>query len=97
MTTWLDDGFVGELFTLTGTFLPPPPPGMQPPSLWGVEAHVRDVFGAVGVGGEVSISREVVEFDFASVDDAVQRYAASFGPFLSARGCSSHRVGGRTS
>lgn len=83
MATWLDDGFVGELFTLTGTFMPPPPPGVQPPSLWGVEAHVRDVFGAVDVAP--SISREIVEFDFASVDDAVERYAASFGPFVSAR------------
>jgi ubiquinone/menaquinone biosynthesis C-methylase UbiE len=37
MTTWVNDGFAGELFTLTGSFLPPPPPGVQPPSLWGVE------------------------------------------------------------
>jgi SAM-dependent methyltransferase len=83
MATWLDDGFVGELFTLTGNFLPPPPPGVQPPSLWGVEAHVREAFGAVDA--DLSIGREIVEFDFASVDDAVQRYAASFGPFVSAR------------
>jgi SAM-dependent methyltransferase len=83
MATWLDDGFIGELFTLTGRFLPPPPPGVQPPSRWGDEAHVRDVFGTLEVSP--SITREIVEFDFASVDAAVQRYAASFGPFVSAR------------
>jgi len=71
------------MFTLTGAFLPAPPPGVQPPPLWGVESHVRDVFRAVGV--EPSIEREVVGFDFASLDHAVELYASSFGPFVSAR------------
>lgn len=83
MTTWADDGFVGEMFTLTGSFLPPPSPGIQAPPLWGVEAHIRDVFRVVEV--EPSVDREIVVFDFVSVDDAVQRYAESFGPFVSAR------------
>jgi SAM-dependent methyltransferase len=83
MTTWLNDGFVGELFTLTGAFMPSPPPGVQPPPLWGVEAHINDVFHAVDA--EPSIERETVDFDFDSVDDAVQRYAANFGPCVSVR------------
>jgi SAM-dependent methyltransferase len=83
MTTWVDDGFAGELFTLMGSFMPPPPPGGQPPPLWGVEAHINDVFHAVGAG--LSIDRETVDFNFDSVDDAVQYYAANFGPFVNAR------------
>ncbi|HXO10209.1 MAG TPA: class I SAM-dependent methyltransferase [Solirubrobacteraceae bacterium] len=83
MTTWVDDGFVGELFTLTGSFMPSPPPGVQPPPLWGVPAHIDEVFRAVGA--EPSIEREIVEFSFESVDDAVRQYAANFGPFVSAR------------
>jgi SAM-dependent methyltransferase len=83
MTTWVDDGFVGELFTLTGSFMPAPPAGVQTPPLWGVEAHIDDVFHAVDV--EPSTERAFVDFDFASVDDAVQRYTSSFGPFVSAR------------
>jgi SAM-dependent methyltransferase len=83
MTTWVDDGFVGELFTLTGSFMPSPPPGVQPPPLWGVRAHINDVFRAVDA--EPSIEHETVEFQFDSVDDAVQRYAEDFGPFVSAR------------
>jgi SAM-dependent methyltransferase len=84
MVTWANDGFAGELFKLTGAFLPPPPPGVQPPPLWGVETHVAEVFGAAGV--TPSIHRETVEFHFASVDDAVQHYAEDFGPFVMARG-----------
>jgi SAM-dependent methyltransferase len=83
MATWVNDGFAGELFNLTGAFLPPPPPGVQPPPLWGVEAHVEEVFSAAGV--RPSIARESVEFEFASVEDTVQHYARDFGPFVMAR------------
>ena len=83
MTTWVNDGFVGELFTLTESFMPAPPPGVQPPPLWGVESHINDVFGAVGV--TPSIERQIVDFHFESVDDAVAQYAENFGPFVSAR------------
>jgi SAM-dependent methyltransferase len=84
MVTWANDGFAGELFKLSGAFLPPPPPGVQPPPLWGVDAHVNEVFGAAGV--TPSIERETVDFHFASVEDAVQHYADEFGPFVMARG-----------
>jgi ubiquinone/menaquinone biosynthesis C-methylase UbiE len=83
MTTWVNDGFVGELFRLTGSFMPSPPPGAQPPPSWGDKAHINEVFRAVGA--EPSIERESVDFNFASVDDAVHEYAANFGPFVSAR------------
>jgi len=83
MTTWVNDGFIGELFTLTGAFLPPPPPGVQPPPLWGVELHVREMFGAAGTSP--SIARERVAPEFASVEAVVQEYSRNFGPFVMAR------------
>ena len=49
MTTWVADGYAGEIFKLTGSFLPPPPAGVQPPPLWGDERHVEEVFAAAGV------------------------------------------------
>jgi ubiquinone/menaquinone biosynthesis C-methylase UbiE len=83
MTTWVNDGFVGEMFTLTGSYMPPPPAGAEPPPLWGVEAHVTEVFSAAGVAAE--IARETVSFEFPSVEDAVRQYAEDFGPFVMAR------------
>jgi len=83
MTTWVNDGFVGQLFTLTGSFMPAPPAGAQPATLWGVESHINDVFGAVGA--TPGIERQIVDFDFQSVEDAVGQYAESFGPIVSAR------------
>jgi ubiquinone/menaquinone biosynthesis C-methylase UbiE len=83
MTTWVNDGFVGEMFKLTGSFMPPPPPGVEPPPLWGIEAHVTEVFSAAGVAA--AITRETVSVDFPSVEDAVRQYVDDFGPFVMAR------------
>lgn len=46
--------------------------------------HVEEVFAAAGVSA--TIERETVDFDFPSVEDAVQCYTADFGPFVIARG-----------
>jgi SAM-dependent methyltransferase len=84
MTTWVNDGFAGELFKLAGAFMPPPPPGVQPPPLWGLEEHVREAFAIAEVSP--TIERETVDFEFPSIEEAVQRYADDFGPFVIARG-----------
>ena len=84
MTTWVTDGFAGELFKLNGRFLPPPPEGVEPPPLWGVPEHIEECFGAAGV--QPQIARESVAFEFASLDEAVAHYLNDFGPFVVARG-----------
>jgi SAM-dependent methyltransferase len=83
MTTWVNDGFAGELFKLTGSVMPPPPAGVEPPPLWGVHEHIEEVFAAADV--KPAIAREAVTFEFPSLEAAVERYAADFGPFVIAR------------
>jgi SAM-dependent methyltransferase len=83
MTTWANDGYAAGLFKLTGTFLPPPPPGVQPPPLWGVESHVEEVFAAAGA--TPNIARESFDVQFASERAAVDEYTTTFGPFVTAR------------
>jgi SAM-dependent methyltransferase len=83
MTTWATEGFFGGVFTLTGTFAPPPRPGAGTPPEWGSDDHVRAMFGAAGV--EVGIAREQVDFTFASEADALDRYVNDFGPFVALR------------
>ena len=41
LANWTPDGFIGQLFKTLGRHLPPPA-GVQPPSLWGIEAHLHD-------------------------------------------------------
>ena len=73
MTTWASDGMAGELFKLSGRFLPPPPPGVGVPPQWGNEAHIHEMFGAAGV--TVSVARESVEFEYPSVEAMVETYS----------------------
>jgi ubiquinone/menaquinone biosynthesis C-methylase UbiE len=83
MTTWSNDGFAGELFDLTGSMLPTPAPGAEPPSLWGSEEHAAAMFTAAGASP--AFDQATVDFTFASVDEAVAKYAEHFGPFVTAR------------
>jgi SAM-dependent methyltransferase len=41
---WVPDGFIGEMFKVVASHAPPPP-GLQPPPLWGTEDHQRELFG----------------------------------------------------
>ena len=44
-STWPPELCVGRLFTLTGRYLPAPPPGVVPPHLWGDPGVVRERLG----------------------------------------------------
>jgi SAM-dependent methyltransferase len=45
-STWPPDLFVGRMFTLTASYLPPPPPGVAPPPLWGDPSVIRQRLGS---------------------------------------------------
>jgi ubiquinone/menaquinone biosynthesis C-methylase UbiE len=45
LTTFRPVGPARAFFGLFGPYLPPPPPGALPPTLWGDEEHVRELFG----------------------------------------------------
>jgi SAM-dependent methyltransferase len=44
LANWTPDGFIGQMFRVLGRHVPPPA-GVLPPSLWGTEAHLRELFG----------------------------------------------------
>lgn len=44
-STWPPELFVGRLFALTSAHMPPPPPGVMPPPLWGEPNVVRERLG----------------------------------------------------
>ena len=45
-STWPPELFVGRMFALMSRYLPPPPPGVAPPTLWGDPNVVRERLGA---------------------------------------------------
>jgi SAM-dependent methyltransferase len=84
VTGWTAGGEVGKLFRTLGGYMPPPPPFVEPPLLWGDEAHVRELFEGTGV--ELEFARETVAFEeFGSPDEEIEFTATKFGPMIMAR------------
>jgi ubiquinone/menaquinone biosynthesis C-methylase UbiE len=45
LISWTPPGFIGQMFATMKPYVAPPPPGAQPPPLWGDVEHVRSLFG----------------------------------------------------
>jgi SAM-dependent methyltransferase len=81
MANWTPDGFIGELFRTVGAYAPPPP-GLDPPPLWGVEAHVRDLFGTGVI--ELRARRRRYAFRFDSPEAFTAFFREQYGPTAAA-------------
>ena len=45
MLNFSPEGLISDFFGALAPYMSPPPPGAQPPPLWGSEEHVRELFG----------------------------------------------------
>ncbi len=45
LVSWTPEGFIGRMFATMKPYVPAPPPGVQPPPLWGDEEHVAGLLG----------------------------------------------------
>jgi SAM-dependent methyltransferase len=83
LINWTPAGFVGQLFGTMKPYAPPPPPGVQPPPLWGDPAHVRDLFGDRVT--ELTATAEAAVIDrFADGDQFRDFFKARYGPTVAA-------------
>jgi len=83
MANWTPEGWVGQFFVTMAPFMPPPPPGALPPILWGLEDHVRTLFG--DRVRDLTFTRQVQVMDrFADPAEAVAYYRENFGPTVMA-------------
>jgi SAM-dependent methyltransferase len=84
VTAWTPDGDMGKFFRTLGGYMPPPPPGVEPPLLWGTEDHVRALFEGTGI--ELDFARESLGLDeFASIEEEIEFTTTKFGPMVLAR------------
>jgi ubiquinone/menaquinone biosynthesis C-methylase UbiE len=77
MANWTPDGFIGQVFKLLGRQIPPPP-GVQPPSLWGVETHLHSLFG--NRGSAISVTPRVFNFRYRSAEHFMEVFRTWYGP-----------------
>ncbi len=84
MINFTPDGLASEFFDLFGPYAPPPPPGAQPPVLWGDEAHLRELFGDRVASLELTPD-EFVERSEGGPADYWAYYQETFGPVVAMR------------
>jgi SAM-dependent methyltransferase len=84
LLSWTPEGMIGALFKTMGGFMPKPPPGVQPPPLWGGEEHLGELFGE-----RVELERaergilDVTAFE--RPDDYGEHFKGRYGPTIAAR------------
>lgn len=77
LANWTPDGFIGQLFKTLGRHVPPPP-GVQSPALWGVEATLRTLFG--DSINNVAIKRRMFNFRYRSPGHFIEIFRTWYGP-----------------
>ena len=78
MANWTPDGLIGGDMFATIAKHAPPPPGVEPASLWGTEERVRELFGD-GVS-DLRIEPAVINFRFRSPEHWLEYFRTYFGP-----------------
>jgi ubiquinone/menaquinone biosynthesis C-methylase UbiE len=77
MANWTPDSLIGQMFKIIGKQLPPPP-GVQSPSRWGVEAYVRELFG--DDAQKISVTPRVFNFRYRSPAHFIEVLRTWYGP-----------------
>jgi SAM-dependent methyltransferase len=78
LTTWSPEGFIVELQRASARFSPSPPPGFQPPVLWGTEKRLRELLG--DSVSSLSLDRRTLVMRHRSIDDWLDFTRNYFGP-----------------
>ncbi|VTU37049.1 class I SAM-dependent methyltransferase [Variovorax sp. RA8] len=81
MANWTPEGFIGQLFKTLGRHLPPPA-GVQPPALWGTEAHLRSLFGEQAAS--IQATPRLFNFRYRSAAHFIEVFRTWYGPVLKA-------------
>ncbi|MDR6534902.1 class I SAM-dependent methyltransferase [Variovorax soli] len=81
LANWTPEGFIGQMFKTLGRHLPPPA-GVQPPSLWGTEAHLRTLFGERAAS--IQATPRLFNFRYRSAAHFIEVFRTWYGPVLKA-------------
>jgi ubiquinone/menaquinone biosynthesis C-methylase UbiE len=77
LANWTPDGFIGQLFKVLGRHVAPPA-GVIPPSMWGVESHVRKLFG--DRAASITVVPKSFQFRYRSAAHFVDVFRTWYGP-----------------
>ena len=88
MINWPVDGFSAEFFSVFAEYAPPPP-GAPSPLQWGIDDHVRELFG--DRVRSLEISRQALTIDhFDTPEQLCELYQATFPPTVATYAAIAH-------
>jgi SAM-dependent methyltransferase len=83
LISWTPTGFIGQMFATMKPYVAPPPPGAQPPPLWGDLEHVRELLG--DRVSEVTASQQLLQVPQLADPVTFREYFKShYGPTIAA-------------
>jgi SAM-dependent methyltransferase len=77
LASWTPEGWIGEMFRVTSRYVPPPA-GLRPPTRWGTEDGVRELFGD-GVAA-LRATRHTFVWRFTSAQQYLDLFRTYYGP-----------------
>jgi len=77
MANWTPQGFIGQMFKTLGAYVPPPP-GVSPPSKWGVEEHLHTLFDPHGA--TIAVTPRKFRFRYRSPAHFIDVFRQWYGP-----------------
>jgi ubiquinone/menaquinone biosynthesis C-methylase UbiE len=77
LTSWTPQSFWGQVFQIVGGIVPPPP-GVKPPTRWGTEAGIEELFDHAT--SDLQMRRKNLVFRYASHEHFMTFYRTHFGP-----------------
>jgi SAM-dependent methyltransferase len=82
LANWTPESLIGGMFKTLGRYIPPLP-GVQPPSRWGTEAALREMFGD---RADIKVTTSVFNFRYRSAAHMIEVLRTWYGPVHKAFG-----------
>jgi SAM-dependent methyltransferase len=83
MANWTPEGFIGRLFRIIAGHVPPPA-GVAPPSLWGTEPRIVELFGHAAA--DIRCTRRHFNFRYRSAAHWLDIFRRYYGPVFKVYG-----------
>jgi ubiquinone/menaquinone biosynthesis C-methylase UbiE len=77
LANWTPEGFIGQVFKTLGRHLPPPT-GVQPPSLWGIQTHLQLLFSERAAA--IVVTPRLFNFRYRSAAHFIDVFRTWYGP-----------------
>ena len=81
LLNWTPAGFVGQMFKIIGSYVPPPA-GVKSPMLWGTGDHLETLFA--GNVSSLKVTPMHFVFRYRSAEEMVEAFKTFYGPIVKA-------------